>query len=58
MPDEQRRVGQMVGKGDAMLEFIYGSLGGMAFGLISPLACQPFDTIKVTSSLNQHIIAK
>jgi hypothetical protein len=44
--DEKRKVGQMVGKGDPTLELIYGSLSGMAFGVISPLASQPFDVIK------------
>lgn len=44
--NETRKVGQMVGKGNSTLELIYGSLSGMAFGLISPMASQPFDTIK------------
>ena len=44
--EEKRKVGQMVGKGSSTAELIYGSLSGMAFGLISPLASQPFDTIK------------
>jgi len=43
---EKRAVGDMVGKGAAKLELLYGSLSGMAFGLISPLASQPFDTLK------------
>jgi len=43
---EKRLVGQMVGKGAAKLEFLYGSLSGMAFGLVSPIASQPFDTLK------------
>ena len=38
--------GQMVGKKHPLLEAVYGSLSGMAFGLLSPLASQPFDTIK------------
>jgi len=38
---------QMVGKSHPLLEAVYGSLSGMAFGLLSPLASQPFDTIKV-----------
>ena len=36
----------MVGKKHPLLEAVYGSLSGMAFGLLSPLASQPFDTIK------------
>jgi solute carrier family 25 carnitine/acylcarnitine transporter 20/29 len=36
----------MVGKGDSTMELLYGSISGMAFGLISPIAGQPFDTIK------------
>jgi len=36
----------MVGKGSSTLELLYGSISGMAFGLISPLASQPFDTLK------------
>eukprot|EP00286_Rhodomonas_abbreviata_P010484 CAMPEP_0181335722 /NCGR_PEP_ID=MMETSP1101-20121128/26998_1 /TAXON_ID=46948 /ORGANISM="Rhodomonas abbreviata, Strain Caron Lab Isolate" /LENGTH=52 /DNA_ID=CAMNT_0023445891 /DNA_START=204 /DNA_END=359 /DNA_ORIENTATION=- len=38
--------GLMMGKKHPLLEALYGSLSGMAFGLISPLASQPFDTIK------------
>jgi hypothetical protein len=46
MSDEKRRAGDMVGKGSAWAELFYGSLSGMAFGLISPVAGQPFDVIK------------
>ena len=28
------------------MESVYGSLSGLAFGLVSPLASQPFDTLK------------
>ena len=38
--------GQMVGTGSSLKELVYGSLSGMAFGLISPFAAQPFDTLK------------
>ena len=38
--------GRTVGQGSTMLESLYGSLSGMAFGLVSPLASQPFDTLK------------
>ena len=38
--------GSTVGKGSTTLELIYGSISGMAFGLVSPLASQPFDTLK------------
>ena len=47
MPDEQqRRAGDMVGKGSSTAELLYGSLSGMAFGLVSPIAGQPFDVVK------------
>jgi hypothetical protein len=47
MPEEDKRqVGQLVGKGSASLELALATLSGMAFGVISPLASQPFDTIK------------
>lgn len=36
----------IVGKKHPVLEALYGSLSGIAFGLLSPLASQPFDTIK------------
>ena len=36
----------MVGTGSSTLELLYGSLSGLAFGLVSPLASQPFDTLK------------
>ena len=35
-----------VGTASSLLEMLYGSLSGLAFGLISPLASQPFDTMK------------
>ena len=38
--------GRTVDQGSTMLETLYGSLSGMAFGLVSPLASQPFDTLK------------
>ena len=38
--------GAMVGTGSSIMEIIYGSLSGLAFGLVSPLASQPFDTLK------------
>ena len=38
--------GSTVGKGSTTLELIYGSISGMAFGLVSPIASQPFDTLK------------
>jgi hypothetical protein len=36
----------LVGQGSSTLELLYGSISGMAFGLVSPLASQPFDTLK------------
>ena len=45
-PPTARRTGDMVGRGSATLELLYGSLSGMAFGLISPTFAMPFDTIK------------
>ena len=38
--------GRTVGTGSSALEAALGALSGMAFGLISPLASQPFDTLK------------
>ena len=38
--------GRMVGTGSSTMELIMGSLSGLAFGLVSPLASQPFDTLK------------
>jgi solute carrier family 25 carnitine/acylcarnitine transporter 20/29 len=35
-----------VGQKHPFLEAFYGSLSGLAFGLLSPLASQPFDTLK------------
>ena len=47
MPEEEgRRAGDMVGKGTSTVELLYGSLSGMAFGLVSPIAGQPFDIVK------------
>ena len=47
MPEEEgRRAGDMVGKGTSTMELLYGSLSGMAFGLVSPIAGQPFDIVK------------
>jgi hypothetical protein len=46
MSDEKRKTGQMVGKGDSAMEFLVGALSGLAFGLVSPLASQPFDVLK------------
>jgi len=43
---EGRRAGDMVGKGSSTMELLYGSLSGMAFGLVSPIAGQPFDIVK------------
>ena len=36
----------MVGQGSSFAELVYGSISGMAFGLISPAFAMPFDTIK------------
>ena len=36
----------IVGEGSSLKEFIYGSISGLAFGLVSPFAAQPFDTLK------------
>lgn len=44
--DEERRAGDMVGKGSSMTELLLGSISGMAFGLVSPIAGQPFDVVK------------
>lgn len=44
--DGERRAGDMIGKGSSTAELLYGSLSGMAFGLVSPIAGQPFDLIK------------
>ena len=38
--------GRMVGQGSSTMELVYGSISGMAFGLVSPIASQPFDTLK------------
>ena len=46
MAGKEQRTGRMVGQGSSTLEVIYGSISGMAFGLVSPLASQPFDTLK------------
>ena len=43
---EKREIGSTVGKGSSLLETFYASLSGLAFGLVSPLASQPFDTLK------------
>ena len=45
---EQRRAvaGSMLGQGSSTMELVHGSLSGMAFGLVSPIASQPFDTLK------------
>lgn len=50
MTATEKGAAQMVGKSHPLLEAVYGSLSGMAFGLLSPLASQPFDTIKVCFS--------
>jgi solute carrier family 25 carnitine/acylcarnitine transporter 20/29 len=42
----KQRSSAMLGTKHPLLEALYGSLSGMAFGLLSPLASQPFDTIK------------
>ena len=44
--DEERRAGDMIGKGSSMTELVLGSVSGMAFGLVSPIAGQPFDIVK------------
>lgn len=36
----------MIGKGTSTTELLLGSLSGMAFGLVSPIAGQPFDIVK------------
>lgn len=36
----------MIGKGSFLTESLYGWLSGMAFGLVSPIAGQPFDVVK------------
>ena len=43
---EERRAGDMVGKGSSTTELLLGSISGMAFGLVSPIAGQPFDVVK------------
>ena len=45
-PPQQHQKGGLLGSGSATLEFMHGSLSGLAFGAISPLASQPFDTVK------------
>ena len=42
----EKQGGSMIGKGSSIMESVYGSLSGLAFGLVSPLASQPFDTLK------------
>jgi len=44
--DDRSESGSIVGRGSAALEFLYGSMSGLAFGAISPLASQPFDVVK------------
>jgi solute carrier family 25 carnitine/acylcarnitine transporter 20/29 len=46
MGERPSSAGRMVGTGSSTLELVYGSISGMAFGLVSPLASQPFDTLK------------
>ena len=46
MGEKTGGAGRMVGTGSSTLELVYGSLSGLAFGLVSPLASQPFDTLK------------
>ena len=41
-----RAAGSMVGNKSSFIELAYGSLSGMAFGLVSPFAAQPFDVLK------------
>lgn len=46
-PQDQRAWrGSLVGGGSAIIETLWGSLSGLAYGAISPLASQPFDTVK------------
>ena len=55
MPEEEgRRAGDMVGKGTSTMELLYGSLSGMAFGLVSPIAGQPFDIVKTKMQADAH----
>ena len=42
----EKKGGSIIGKGSSIMESVYGSLSGLAFGLVSPLASQPFDTLK------------
>ena len=42
----ERRAGDMIGKETSFAELIYGSVSGMMFGLVSPIAGQPFDVVK------------
>ena len=42
----EKQGGSMIGKGSSIMESVYGSLSGLAFGLVSPLASPPFDTLK------------
>ena len=46
MGEKPGGAGRMVGTGSSTMELIMGSLSGLAFGLVSPLASQPFDTLK------------
>ena len=46
MGEKTGGAGRMVGTGSSTMELIMGSLSGLAFGLVSPLASQPFDTLK------------
>ncbi len=46
MGEKTGGAGRMIGTGSSTLELVYGSLSGLAFGLVSPLASQPFDTLK------------
>ena len=45
-PDEKRGAGSMIGTEGGLVETAWGFISGGLFGLASPLAGQPFDTIK------------
>lgn len=55
-PASERRAGDMVGKGSSTTELIIGSLSGFAFGLISPIAGQPFDVVKTKMQADSRFL--
>mmetsp|Transcript_62852 Transcript_62852/g.123478 ORF Transcript_62852/g.123478 Transcript_62852/m.123478 type:complete len:306 (-) Transcript_62852:65-982(-) len=48
----------VVGTGSALVETLMGSLSGLAFGLISPLASMPFDVMKTKMQAEPRFAGK